>query len=55
MTDSNAVHPLSFLVVLAVSAVLGLFVAGALGAVVLTVLGLAVYAATVDDVDAGDE
>ncbi|MDH5018847.1 hypothetical protein [Halobacterium rubrum] len=55
MTASDAVHPLFFLVVALVSAVIGLFVAGVLGAVVLTVLGLAVYATTVSDLDAGGE
>lgn len=52
MTAPDAVHPLFFLVVATVSAALGLLLAGVLGAVVLTVLGLVVYATTLSDLDA---
>jgi hypothetical protein len=52
VTAPDAVHPLFFLVVATVSAALGLLLAGVLGAVVLTVLGLVVYATTLSDLDA---
>jgi len=45
----EAPHPLSYVVVALVSAVLGLFLAGFLGAVVLVVLGLVVFAVTARD------
>jgi hypothetical protein len=52
VTAPDAVHTLFFLVVATVSAALGLLLAGVLGAVVLTVLGLVVYATTLSDLDA---
>ena len=47
----SAVHPLAYLAVLGVSSVVGLFVAGPFGAAIGVVLGLALFAATVDDIE----
>jgi len=49
VTAVEAPHPLSYVVVTLVSAVLGLFLAGFLGAVALAVLGLVVFATTARD------
>lgn len=51
MSQSIPVHPLLFLVVFGVSGAIGLFLGGAFGAAIFGVVGLVVFAATLNDVN----